>query len=58
VVVGDTPHDVVAAHAIGAVCIAVCTGWYDADALRAVGAHLVADDLRVPRVLEEITTDA
>ena len=51
VVIGDTPHDVAAAHAIGARCIAVSTGGYDAAALLAAGAGLVAKDLRAPTVL-------
>lgn len=50
IVVGDTPHDVVAAHAIGAYAIAVCTGWFDHAALREAGADLVVDDLRDDRV--------
>jgi phosphoglycolate phosphatase len=46
VVVGDTPHDVAAAQAIGADCVAVSTGGYDAAALEASGATLVVSDLR------------
>lgn len=45
VVIGDTPRDVACAHAHGARCIAVATGQYDADALRAAGADAVFDDL-------------
>jgi len=45
VVVGDTPHDIAAAKAIGARCIAVATGSYDAHALRAAGAALVVSRL-------------
>ena len=51
VVIGDTPHDVRAAGAIGADCIAVSTGGYDAKALEAAGAQLVVSDLRAPEVL-------
>ncbi len=51
-VVGDTPHDVAAAQAIGATCIAVATGGFGADELAAVGAHLVVDDLSDPRALD------
>jgi phosphoglycolate phosphatase-like HAD superfamily hydrolase len=45
VVVGDTPRDVSAAHAIGAVCLAVTTGGIDAETLRASGADAVVPDL-------------
>lgn len=41
VVVGDTPHDVRAAHAIGAGCIAVPTGTFDSAALASCGADVV-----------------
>jgi phosphoglycolate phosphatase-like HAD superfamily hydrolase len=52
VVIGDTPRDVEAARAIGAECIAVETGGYEASALREAGASLVVSDLRDPDVLE------
>jgi phosphoglycolate phosphatase-like HAD superfamily hydrolase len=45
VIVGDTPHDVAVARAGGARSLAVATGFYDADALRASGADVVLDDL-------------
>lgn len=45
VVIGDTPRDVACAHAHGARCVAVATGDYGADALRAAGADVVFDDL-------------
>jgi phosphoglycolate phosphatase len=38
VIVGDTPHDISAAHEIGATCVAVPTGAYDEAALRSAGA--------------------
>jgi phosphoglycolate phosphatase-like HAD superfamily hydrolase len=44
-VVGDTPHDVEAALAHKARAIAVATGRYTADELRAAGAHVVLPDL-------------
>ncbi|MBL8743573.1 MAG: HAD family hydrolase [Myxococcales bacterium] len=44
-VIGDTPRDVEAAHAIGADCLAVTTGRFDAQALRAAGARHVVDSL-------------
>jgi phosphoglycolate phosphatase-like HAD superfamily hydrolase len=45
VVIGDTPADVACALAIGARAVAVATGNFAADALRASGAHVVFDDL-------------
>lgn len=45
VVVGDTPRDVLAAHAIGARCVAVATGTYELDALRAHAPHRLLRDL-------------
>jgi len=44
-VVGDTPLDVACADAAGAVSIAVATGSYDVEALRAAGADVVLEDL-------------
>ena len=37
-VIGDTPRDIAAAHAAGARAVAVATGWYSLDDLRAAGA--------------------
>lgn len=45
VVVGDTPLDVAVAVASGARSLAVATGSYDVDALRASGADVVVEDL-------------
>jgi phosphoglycolate phosphatase len=42
VVVGDTPHDVSAAHAIGGRCVGVTTGQYRRSELLACGADAVA----------------
>lgn len=50
VVIGDTPHDVAAARAIGARCVAVSTGGYEASALQAAGASVVVSDLRASAV--------
>lgn len=44
-VIGDTPHDVACADAVGAVPIAVATGSYTVEELRATGAELVFEDL-------------
>jgi phosphoglycolate phosphatase len=44
-VVGDTPRDVEAAHAVGCTAIAVATGHHDAEALREAGADHVLDTL-------------
>jgi phosphoglycolate phosphatase len=45
VVVGDTPLDVECASASGARSIAVATGGYDVEALRAAGADVVFENL-------------
>ncbi|GAA0346957.1 haloacid dehalogenase-like hydrolase [Actinoallomurus spadix] len=45
VVVGDTPHDVLAGHQGGARVVAVATGASDEAALRDAGAELVLADL-------------
>jgi phosphoglycolate phosphatase len=47
-VVGDTPHDVACAHAVGACAVAVATGGYDVDRLRETGADYVFKDLSDP----------
>lgn len=51
VVIGDTPRDVAAAHAIGAVCIGVGTGGIATDVLRAAGADVAVDALTDAAVL-------
>jgi phosphoglycolate phosphatase len=45
VVVGDTPNDVACANAVGALPVAVATGGYTVDQLRATGAPIVLEDL-------------
>ena len=45
VVIGDTPLDVACAAAAGARSIAVATGGYEANALRAAAADVVLEDL-------------
>lgn len=42
--IGDTPKDVQAAHAVGLPCLAVTTGWVDAETLRLAGAEAVISD--------------
>jgi phosphoglycolate phosphatase-like HAD superfamily hydrolase len=44
-VVGDTPHDIACAHAVGALPVAVATGGYSVDQLRAAGGEIVFSDL-------------
>ena len=46
ITIGDTPSDVAAAHAAGARSLAVATGAYDEEALRASGADFVLPDMR------------
>jgi phosphoglycolate phosphatase-like HAD superfamily hydrolase len=45
IVIGDTPHDVACAQAIGARILAVATGNYSVDELRAAGAEVALADL-------------
>ena len=45
-VIGDTPHDVACAHAVGAVAVGVATGGYTVDQLRETRADYVFEDLR------------
>jgi phosphoglycolate phosphatase len=45
VVIGDTPHDVTCARAIGARVLAVATGNFSEDDLRAAGADAILPDL-------------
>ena len=47
-VVGDTPHDVACAHAVGAVPVGVATGGFTAQQLRDSGADIVYENLGVP----------
>lgn len=54
VVIGDTPRDVEAARAIGAVAIAVATGPFSVEDLAATGADHVVPDLLDPRTLDAI----
>lgn len=45
IVIGDTPRDVECAHIHGAICIAVSTGPYSYDDLKAAGADCVVETL-------------
>jgi phosphoglycolate phosphatase len=47
-VIGDTPLDIDAAHAVGCTAIGVATGHYDAAALRDAGADHVLETLESP----------
>ena len=51
-VIGDTPRDILAAHEVGVPVLAVTTGRYSAEELRAVGADAVVDSLASPAALE------
>jgi phosphoglycolate phosphatase len=53
VVVGDTVHDITAARAVGALCVAVTTGSDRADTLAAAGADTVIDGLDALRAWHE-----
>jgi phosphoglycolate phosphatase-like HAD superfamily hydrolase len=44
-VVGDTPLDIEAAHAAGAVAVGVASGRYSAEQLREAGADYVLESL-------------
>ncbi len=44
-VVGDTPHDIACAHAVGALPVGVATGGFTADQLRQHGADIVFENL-------------
>jgi phosphoglycolate phosphatase-like HAD superfamily hydrolase len=46
IVVGDTPHDVACADAVGALPVAVATGTFTVEQLRDTGAAVVLTDLR------------
>ncbi|NLE85183.1 MAG: HAD hydrolase-like protein [Myxococcales bacterium] len=54
VVIGDTPKDVAAAHAIGAECVAVATGAASRAELLAHRPEALFDDLAEPGAIEAI----
>jgi phosphoglycolate phosphatase-like HAD superfamily hydrolase len=55
-VIGDTPKDVAAAHAMGAECLGVATGSYSVDQLFGSGAEHVLSDLGDTRAFAAILT--
>lgn len=54
IVIGDTPRDIHCAHANGARCLAVATGFHGVEELRAAGADRVLPDLGDPAALYEL----
>lgn len=54
VAIGDTPRDVAAAHAAGAVCVGVATGSYSTAQLREAGADAVFATLAAPGAAEAV----
>lgn len=54
IVVGDTPYDVECAHTAGAHAIAVATGGFSPDELRAAGADAVLEDLAETEAVLEL----
>lgn len=56
-VVGDTPRDVSAAHAIGARCLALATGGASRPALAEAGADHLFDDMAEAGALEILLAD-
>ena len=54
VVIGDTPRDVAAAHAVGFCCVAVASGRHDVHELTQCGADLVLPTLEHPDAPERI----
>ncbi len=53
-VLGDTPHDIRAARANGALAVGIATGRYDAGELQEAGADAVFDECADPRLLDTI----
>jgi phosphoglycolate phosphatase-like HAD superfamily hydrolase len=53
-VVGDTPHDVACALAVGATPVGVATGGFSVEQLRASGAEIVFEDLSEAAAFAEL----
>lgn len=56
-VVGDTPHDVACARAVGALPVGVATGGFTVDQLRQSGADIVFEDLSDTRAFLALLAD-
>jgi len=54
IVISDTPNDIHCAHANGCACLAVATGLYSMEDLRAAGADVVVHDLADPQPLYDM----
>lgn len=52
VVIGDTPHDIAAAHAIEAQCMAVSTGGFTIEQLKEAGADWAYETLAAPGAID------
>ncbi|MGH9411181.1 MAG: HAD family hydrolase [Vicinamibacterales bacterium] len=54
IVVGDTPHDIACALAVGATAVGVATGSHSVESLRDSGADIVFQDLSTTRVFLDL----
>ena len=57
VVVGDTPHDIACARAVGAVPVGVATGGFTSEQLRESGADIVFEHLADPARFLQLIED-
>lgn len=57
VIIGDTPHDVTAAKAIGGQCLGVATGGFSVPQLMAAGADWAYETLAAAGALQKLTGD-
>jgi phosphoglycolate phosphatase-like HAD superfamily hydrolase len=58
VIIGDTPLDVACARDAGVSCVAVATGGYGVDTLRAAGADTVFESLAETEAVVRVLTSA